>query len=142
LSIIIIGCIFTSCASKPTNTRKIKSNIAEDEALNLITKYFELETQEKYEGIYSLLSTSRKKQLEKCKVKTPKDYKFFRNESEASWSDFKIEKRTLIEDQMILFEGQAKVEETGEASLVLFKCVVKKEENHWKIDEWKYQEKK
>jgi hypothetical protein len=86
---------------------------------------------------YSLLSEANKGRLgEKYKVKTAEQYHVFRQDSEASWSDFVITGSSTEHDGKIIFSGRAKVEETGVAEEVEFRCVLVRQGGNWTVDSY------
>lgn len=106
-------------------------------AESVLRKYFECEIRRDYLSTYSLLSEANKGRLgEKYKVKTAEQYHVFRQDSEASWSDFVITGSSTEHDGKIIFSGRAKVEETGVAEEVEFRCVLVRQGGNWTVDSY------
>lgn len=138
LTFVILTCCSSRLPQGVRDEQQAKTGSILDDASKLLREYFELESNQKYSTIYSLLSKGRKKYLEKFHVRTAREYSELRTNTEARWSDFVVESRTAPEDWKVVFTGHARVEESGESEKVKFKCVVIKEEGRWKIDDWAY----
>jgi len=85
-----------------------------------------------------LLSEHSKKSLLKYRVRNGKEYREFRESSEASWSEFVIENTRLDRNGTVTADGHAKIEESGVVERVSFKARLIQENGGWKVDDWKY----
>lgn len=129
LAILVISIGLVACGSNKQSS---------GDPFLLFQKYCDLEQKQKYADIYSLLSQNRKKHLEKYDVRNAEQYRVFRENSEASWSDFSINRKAVEHESRATIGGQAVVEESGEKEKVDFVCVLIKEGSSWKVDDWKY----
>jgi len=108
------------------------------EASSVLAGYCELDSSQSYEELYDLLSKHRKESLEKYQVRNAKQYRDFRESSEARWSEFVLEKRSLDRNGVVIIDGHAKIEESGVVESVSFKAKLIQENGGWKVDDWKY----
>jgi hypothetical protein len=146
---MLIAMLLGACSGRKqlpfsqTNTAtKEESNNQENqlivEASSTLANYCELESSQRYEMLYGLISEHRKKSLEKFQVRNAAQYKAFRDSSEARWSEFAVDKKSLNRSGTVSIDGHAKIEESGEVESVSFRARLIKENGSWKVDEWKY----
>jgi hypothetical protein len=133
----------TGCnnGSKQPNHKSADSKLAQNDenTENVAKKFFELETKEDYIRQYELLSLSGKNDLaQKHQVTTAEQYRDYRFRLEATWSEFAIADKMLEGDKKTKLKGHAKVEESGESSIVNFTITIVKEGTEWKVDRFEY----
>jgi hypothetical protein len=104
----------------------------------LLRSYCNLDEQQQYEKLYTLLSKRQKKNLQRVGVGNSAQYEQLRESSEAAWSSFVVERKSIGADGAVTFVGRATIEENGETERVKFKARVVKEDEKWKLDAWKY----
>jgi hypothetical protein len=107
-------------------------------ATSALKTYCSLDEAERYEELYGLISERERKSLEKYQVRNAKQYGDFRKSSEATWSEFVIDKTIIGGHGDVISLGHAKIEENGEIERVSFRARLIKENGVWKVDDWKY----
>ncbi len=143
LAILVLSIGPVACGSKIQSSepeQKVPNNYqSAGDPFLLFQKYCDLEQKQKYADVYSLLSQNRKKYLKKYDVRNAEQYRVFRENSEASWSSFSINRKSVEHGSKVTIGGQAVVEESGEKEKVNYVCVLIKEGSSWRVDDWKYQ---
>ncbi len=124
----------------PRTSSTAQKGVAETStAEGVLRRFFELETKEDYENEYTLLSRKyRDTLLSKSKAKTAQQYREYRWNLEATWSEFAVTGMPSSTPIRATFTGSARVEENGEGSKVQFRCALVKEDGQWRIEEFSY----
>ena len=143
---ILIALTFACNVGKQAPPSEAKTNAkreagsASDQDVNgssaVVKEYCDLEQKQQYAGIYALLSSRRKKYLEKYGVRNADQYTALRKKSEANWSEFVIDGHSAEVDGSMTYQGHAQIEESGAAEHVSFKCILVQENGTWKVDDW------
>jgi hypothetical protein len=142
MSVLLALAFGISCNRSMTSGKDVASQTTDSSSKSaeaVIRQLYDFEEKENYAAIYELLSPDSKKNLaQKHKIQNGSDYQEFRYSSEATWSNFSTHKVINESPAKTVFVGQAKVEETGESSIVQFRCTLIKVNGVWKIDKFAY----
>jgi len=144
LSVDLMGCRQSKSVAAQTKdavviaTRTGNSDSMLLGAEQVIRRFFDLETNQKYQDIYDLFSTKRVKYYRRFHVNNRIQYEALRRDSEAVWAGFIVDNQKQDGTGAVNFTGHATVEETGVIEKVSFKARLVNENGEWKIDKWEY----